>query len=1339
MKKQFLLVVASVITMTAQAQDGQQATLVHGATTTIFDGTEALQQALSAAAHGDSIRLSAGDFAAADITKAVHIRGAGFNASVPDSLTQLNGDFTVSVDSTAGRMSLEGVFSSSTMQVGLLRNACFQNCRLGTITPKDSVSTMRGTEFVKCKVVSGFNLSANSSASCHNSYIGRPICMNDSNSVFFFNNCMIRGWNEYLGYALKSSYLLNSILIWESSPKSAGNQDPRNFFDTSNRVYNVLGFSCWELHTNHAYSMFDNVGGYDTGDHWWLDPRYTFIFASGSSGWNYSDSETYELTETAQTTYIGLDGTQIGMHGGAYPFDNGASYPEVATDNSTRPMILQAYKNTLDGAKEANYPVFRYDSIYSVAETLSSDQLIAVFDELCTGIHTSNFMREAQGTEYPIFYVPTHGQVWTRNSSGNGAWIRTSIDGNGQQALTAYVDLDQDAVLRYEVWNSDTDVENMLYIDDQPARFVSHAQAKRDEWYQFARVPAGRHTLRWVWTNLSSTANNGVAYYGGLYAAPLISVNLETAGSLGNEVLYHVDNIDQVRRLKITGPMNSDDFARIDMMTKLMELDLSETDVTSIPAQQFDRYDAKKNSTQWLYKVTLPHNLVSIGNYAFRYSYVYEMDFPQTLKSIGNYALESTHLYKAVLPDSLDTLGEGVFYNNQNLQEVILPDSMTSLGQYMFYNCSVLQTVKYPANQTSIPYRQFYAARELTNMTLPEGLVSVADEAFYGAWSYKAKLPTTLQSIGVRSFRDCYATDTITLNRGMYIGAEAFRYCNIRNLEIPEEVTFQNGYNFGSNKLKSISFPTTYYTANESSPVFSGNTEIETITLKSPTMVVGSYKTRFIDDCGSQQKTIRVPQHMVNIYKQDNYWYNFNIVGFPSSDVEEWYLNQPLTLTSRDRLEGSPSLTMYAGGWLTINGDAPMALNNLTTFTNMDDRSLTAQAISHCDNINVDGQAAHFFYGQANRWYFNCLPFNFRISTVKHDADAKFAIYTYNGANRAENGNGNNWTRMEGDDIVTAGTGFILQTSKTGHTWFYAMEDGDKQNIMSTNEFAKALESNPAEDSQHKGWNLVGNPYLCYYNLHKLNFTAPITTWTGSTYKAYSIIDDDYALRPLVAFFVQCPDEVTSLSLPVAGKQFDATISDQNGMPARRDQQCDRLLIDLCLSHDGEHADETRVVLNQQASLAYETSRDAGKFASLDTHTPQLFTIGTDGTRYAINERPMADGTVMLGFTAPQSGTYTLSVKRNRAFGQVSVLDRQTGTRYDITENEYTFHAEAGTDTQRLVLMATEATGISDTTAKHGEAANNNVYDLSGRIASQSAHRGIYIEYNGGKTRKVVR
>jgi hypothetical protein len=36
-----------------------------------------------------------------------------------------------------------------------------------------------------------------------------------------------------------------------------------------------------------------------------------------------------------------------------------------------------------------------------------------------------------------------------------------------------------------------------------------------------------------------------------------------------------------------------------------------------------------------------------------------------------------------------------------------------------------------------------------------------------------------------------------------------------------------------------------------------------------------------------------------------------------------------------------------------------------------------------------------------------------------------------------------------------------------------------------------------------------------------MDFTAPITVWTGSTYKAYSIVDDNLALRPMQSFFVK--------------------------------------------------------------------------------------------------------------------------------------------------------------------------------------------------------------------------
>ena len=87
-------------------------------------------------------------------------------------------------------------------------------------------------------------------------------------------------------------------------------------------------------------------------------------------------------------------------------------------------------------------------------------------------------------------------------------------------------------------------------------------------------------------------------------------VNLETAGSLGVEVLYKVDVLSDVKYLKVTGPLNNADWVTMKNMTSAISIDLSEATGTAIPNDNF-WYRGNLKS------IVLPPNLRAIGNNAF--------------------------------------------------------------------------------------------------------------------------------------------------------------------------------------------------------------------------------------------------------------------------------------------------------------------------------------------------------------------------------------------------------------------------------------------------------------------------------------------------------------------------------------------------------------------------------------------------------------------------------------------------------------------------------------------------------------------------------------------------
>ncbi|MBQ8463977.1 MAG: hypothetical protein IJ544_07685 [Prevotella sp.] len=69
--------------------------------------------------------------------------------------------------------------------------------------------------------------------------------------------------------------------------------------------------------------------------------KYAEVFKT-LTGTTYNDSETFELTDEASTTLLGIDGTQVGIYGGNMPFDSTPSNPQITKCNV-------AAKSTADG------------------------------------------------------------------------------------------------------------------------------------------------------------------------------------------------------------------------------------------------------------------------------------------------------------------------------------------------------------------------------------------------------------------------------------------------------------------------------------------------------------------------------------------------------------------------------------------------------------------------------------------------------------------------------------------------------------------------------------------------------------------------------------------------------------------------------------------------------------------------------------------------------------------------------------------------------------------------------------------------------------------------------
>lgn len=709
---------------------------------------------------------------------------------------------------------------------------------------------------------------------------------------------------------------------------------------------------------------------------------------------------------------------------------------------------------------------------------------------------------------------------------------------------------------------------------------------------------------------------------------PQINVNVSTSGTLSEGILKQTDYLRNVYHLTISGSLNDVDLDHIkNSLPNLLTIDMENTDIEEIPNGLCQNKP--------ILNILLPKDLKKIGNYAFQNcSLLDSIIIPDNVTELWGECFEGCKSLKYIeFSRQLNFIDVDVFNSCHSLEEVRLPDGLIQIGHHAFHNCGALRKIYIPASVTN--------------------------------W-----IGRTYHNRG-NNFSSCPKLTEVILAEGLRtLGESVFNSCT---------------------NLKEITLPSTLESC-EGNP-FIGCSQLSKITCMSIFPPVVS--TVFTADDWNKDitRSLYVPKWVVNQYKQATGWTSFHEI-LPLEDVYPESINvtnsQTLTLSVNDLpTDYTPNLIINKGntngkyGNLHLKGEGTIPLNNFEIEYTYEDYS---PAFINDVAVTVDSIVTHL-HTEKGQWEFLSFPYDIRVSDIMTEGD--WVIRYYDGEARANSKFTNTWVTVPYDGILHAGEGYIWSGSD-GEFVVPSLDNQNKANMFTIGTYYKELKEYIAENTSHSSWNLIGNPYPCYYDTRFMEYTAPITVWNRSkrTYEAYSPVDDAYILRPFEAFFVQCPGGVSSIGYKSSGRQIDTNVRELSNEASivytRAKDETSRQVINLTLS-DGTNSDRTRLVINSEALIEYEIERDAAKFMSTDVRIPQIFTV-EGNNNYAINERPLLNGQVEVGIYAGNKGTYTFALETVSSL-PVFLIDHLTGVKVDLSNQSYSFETESGITNGRFSLQ----------------------------------------------------
>jgi hypothetical protein len=387
------------------------------------------------------------------------------------------------------------------------------------------------------------------------------------------------------------------------------------------------------------------------------------------------------------------------------------------------------------------------------------------------------------------------------------------------------------------------------------------------------------------------------------------------------------------------------------------------------------------------------------------------------------------------------------------------------------------------------------------------------------------------------------------------------------------------------------------------------------------------------------------------------------------------------------------NITVFPNGKLDVN--QPVTARNLTLKAGLGSNLYNDFSTSSM-KINTGGQIVLSEYLRYVRtlddaqWYFIAFPSDVEVSKITAADGSLGTLGTdwflkyYDGASRVQNlGATTNWKMFTGPTLE-AGKGYIIGLASgteevvfpLGHNITLSPEAS--KNISVT--FYGKDAANVTEN--HKGWNLIGNPFFGKLSGSAANFNY-FTFSDGGSSKTYTQVDKSSlsGVNPFTSFFVQAGNE-----LETSGASFDVT--GRQLLPSSvRNETADKVRITY---QSPTGADETTLILDDQQTAAYEIGEDLEKWVGTGTSKPQVYTV-TGGINYAFNALSYAEAqNLPLAVYTKTSGTHTFhaDATQSSALAELTLTDKTAGKTVNLLTSDYTYSATAGTNTTRFLISA---------------------------------------------------